>query len=310
MNGAPCAVIANPAAGGGRTGEALGGLRDRLHAHFGENTPLSCTRRAGEAGDLAAQALQNGARHLVIVGGDGTIHEVVNGIYAHAAELVAQVSLSIIGTGTGGGLARSLGIPRDLESQLDIARGAASRRIDLGRVTFEGQGRSCWFVSECQVGIGAEVVRRTSTSTKALGGSLSYVLTTLPLLFRHPNQAVELSWDNGERRSMPVTGIVIGNGAITGGGMRLTPKAVLDDGLLDVLIIKGSSILRLLMDMSRVSSGRHIASPGCDYLQTRSIAIASTVDVAVSADGELVGALPARFECSPHQLRVHCSPGR
>ena len=310
MNAAPCAVIANPAAGGGRTGEALGGLRDRLPALFGANTTLSCTQRAGEAGGLAAQALQQGARHLVIVGGDGTIHEVVNGIYAHAAELVAQLSLSIIGTGTGCGLARSLGIPKDLESQLDIARGAASRRIDLGRVVLERPGRSDWFVNECQVGIGAEVVRRTSKSTKARGGSLSYVMTTLPLLFRYPHQAVELSVDHGERRSMPVTGIAIGNGAITGGGMRLTPRAVLDDGLLDVLIIKGLSIFRRLVDMSRVSSGKHIASPGCDYLQSRSVAISSQVNVAVSADGELVGALPARFECSSQQLRVHCPPHR
>ena len=174
----------------------------------------------------------------------------------------------------------------------------------------EGQGRSEWFVNECQVGIGAEVVRRTSTATKARGGSLSYVMATLPLLFCHPDQAVELCFDNGERRAMPVTGIAIGNGAMTGGGMRLTPNAELDDGLLDVLIIKGSSILRRLVDMSRVSSGRHIASPGCDYLRARSVRVASPVGVAVSADGELVGALPARFECSPQQLRVHCPPNR
>lgn len=303
-----CAVIANPAAGGGRTGKALGGLRDRLRAGLGDTMTLSCTQRAGEAGALATQALRQGARHLVIVGGDGTIHEVVNGIYAHAEELVAQVSVSIIGTGTGCGMVRSLGIPLDLASQLDIARGASSRRIDLGRVTLEHPGRSTWFVNECQVGIGAEVVRRTSGSAKALGGPLTYVMTTLPLLFRHPNRAVEIVLDGGGRRAMPVTGIAIGNGAITGGGMRLTPKAVLDDGLLDVLIIKGPSLLRRLLDMSRVSSGTHIASPGCDYLQARRLALSSTDDVPVSADGELIGTLPARFECRRQALRVHCPP--
>ena len=310
MRAPPCAVIANPAAGGGRTGEALRGLHERLRSIFGENTTFSCTQRPGEAGDLARQALQQGARHLVIVGGDGTIHEVVNGLHAYAEDLIGQVSVSIIATGTGCGLARSLGLPLDLASQLAIAQGAHSRRIDLGRVTFERPGRGYWFVNECQVGIGAEVVRRTSKSKKALGGSLTYVMTTLPLLFRYPNKAVELALDDGAPRSMPVTGIAIGNGAITGGGMRLTPKAVLDDGLIDVLIIKGPSILRRLMDMSRVASGTHIASPGCDYHQARRLAISSMVDVPVSADGELVGALPARFECSPHVLRVHCPPPR
>ncbi len=106
-----------------------------------------------------------------------------------------------------------------------------------------------------------------------------------------------------------VTGIAIGNGAITGGGMRLTPRAVLDDGLLDALVIKGATVVRRLVDMSRVSSGRHVDSPGCEYVQARSIAIVSKTDVAVSADGELIGTLPARFECSPRALRVHCPPG-
>jgi len=310
MNAASCAVIANPAAGGGRTGGLLGGLRDRLPALFGASTTISCTQRAGEAGELAAHALRQGARHLVIVGGDGTIHEVVNGICGHDAELVAQLSLSIIGTGTGCGLARSLGIPSGLEAQLEIARGAHSRQIDLGRVVLEQQGRSEWFVSECQVGIGAEVVRRTSAASKARGGSLTYVMATLPLLFSYPNQAVEGTLDSGEKRSMPATGIVIGNGAVTGGGMRLTPNAELDDGLLDVLIIKGPSILRRLVDMSRVSSGRHITSSGCDYFQAPGIAFASRADVAVSADGDLVGTLPARFECSPLRLRLTCPPTR
>ena len=135
-------------------------------------------------------------------------------------------------------------------------------------------------------------------------------MTTLPLLFRYPNHVVELALDDGAPRSMPVTGIAIGNGAITGGGMRLTPKAVLDDGLIDVLIIKGPSILRRLMDMSRVRSGTQIASPGCEYFQARRVAMSSMIDVPVSADGELVGALPARFECSPQTLRVHCPPTR
>lgn len=310
MHPGRCAVIANPAAGGGRTRKVLGGLWDRLRASLGEDTTLFCTQRAGEAGELARQALQQGARHLVIVGGDGTIHEVVNGIRSHAEELAPDLSVSIIGTGTGCGLARSLGIPLDLASQLAIAQGANSRRIDLGRVTLERASRSYWFVNECQVGIGAEVVRRTSGSTKAMGGSLTYVLTTLPLLFRYPNQTVVLSLDNGAERSMPVTGIALGNGAITGGGMRLTPKAVLDDGLIDVLMIKGPSILRRLMDMSRVSSGTHIDSPGCEYLQAGRVAISSVADVPVSADGELVGALPARFECNPQALRVRCPPRR
>jgi diacylglycerol kinase (ATP) len=310
MHAARCAVIANPAAGGGRTGKMLPGLRDRLRPLLGDGETLRCTRRAGEAGDLATQAVRQGARHLVIVGGDGTVHEAVNGVCSGAPELLREVSVSIISTGTGCGLARSLGLPPDLAAQVAIARGVHVRWVDLGRLTLEHGGRSRWFVNECQVGIGAEVVRRATASTKALGGPLTYVLTTLPLLFRYPNQSVVISLETGEGRSMAVTGIAIGNGALTGGGMRLTPRAVLDDGFIDVLVIKGPSILRRLMDMSRVSSGTHVTSPGCDYFQARHVRLSSPGGVPVSADGELVGALPARFECVPRALRVHCPPNR
>jgi diacylglycerol kinase (ATP) len=304
------AVIVNPAAGGGRTGDVLGGLREKFFSAFGENTTVSCTRKAGEAADLARHALQQGVRHLVIVGGDGTIHEVVNGAFSLDAKLAAQVSFSIISTGTGCGLARSLGMPSSIDRQLELIGHTTVRSIDLGRATLEAQGRSCWFVSECQVGIGAEVVKQSSRSRKAFGGSFAYALTAIPLLLRYPNPDVELSVDRAERRQIPMTGIAIGNGAITGGGMRLTPNAVLNDGLLDVLIIKGQSAFQRLRNMANVSSGTHIHSPNCDYFQARNVAIASGVAIPVSADGECVGTLPAQFESWPQMFHVHCPPDR
>lgn len=308
MTTATCALIANPAAGGGRTARLLGALRDRLPGSLGEATTLACTTRPGEGRDLARQALARGARHLVVVGGDGTIHEVVNGIHDAGAGLAEEVVLSIISTGTGCGLALSLGIPADLDAQLAIAGGAHARRIDLGRVTLEGPGPSAWFVNECQVGLGAEVVRRTSGSRKARGGSLAYFLTTAQLLLRYPTCRVEVLLGDGTRHAMPVTGIAIGNGAMTAGGMRLTPRAAMDDGLLDLLVIRSPTILRRVIDLARVPSGRHVTSPGCDYLQAPCAALSSSAEIPVSADGELIGSLPARFECRPRTLRVHCPP--
>lgn len=306
MSSGACVVIANPAARGGRTVEVLQRMRGRWAAVLGAGTRLSCTGRAGEGRALAERAVLEGARHLVVVGGDGTVHEVVNGVCALPEPLADEVTLSILTTGTGCGFARSLGIPRDLESQLRIACGTTVRAVDIGHLELAPPHSGTWFVNECQVGFGAEVVRRTSPSRKARGGSSAYALTSLFLAFRSPVHDLAVASDDGVPREMVVTGVAIGNGAVTAGGMRLTPEAVLDDGLMDVLVIRARGAIQRLLALSRVRSGSHLRLAGCDCFQARRVMISSPGEatIPVSVDGELVGCLPARFEIGTRRIRV------
>jgi YegS/Rv2252/BmrU family lipid kinase len=304
MNTDHCHIIANPVAGGGRTGRMLGLLTGLLRTSFGSATTIFCTGKSGDALASARQAVLEGSRRIVIVGGDGTIHECVNGIYSLPSLFTEDVTLAIISTGTGCGLARSLGIPDELEEQIAVARGSHTRAIDIGHIYLENETR--FFVNECQIGIGAEVVRRTRKGEKALGGSLAYALATVPLLFSYPNPEVEISMDNAASVSLSVTGISIGNGAITGGGMHLTPRAVLDDGLIDVLVMKGQSPFHRAAGFLRVRSGGHIRSSHFSYHQARDIRISSGSELLLSADGELIGRLPARFESRPGAIHIHC----
>jgi YegS/Rv2252/BmrU family lipid kinase len=306
MNTDHCSIIANPAAGGGRTGRMLGVLKGLLHTSFGSETSVSVTGKAGDAWESARQAVLDGSRRIVIIGGDGTIHECVNGIYSLPPVFTQSVTLAIISTGTGCGLARSLGIPSAIEDQIVVARESHTRALDLGRLNFINKPRVRFFVNECQVGIGAEVVRRTRMGKKALGGSLAYTLATLPLLFTYPNPVVELMLEDSAPFSLPVTGISIGNGAITGGGMHLTPHALLDDGLIDVLVMKGQSPLRRAASFARVRSGSHVQSSRFAYHQVRSIRISSQSELLLAADGEMLGSLPATIEVYPNAIHVHC----
>jgi YegS/Rv2252/BmrU family lipid kinase len=306
VNGNRVYVIANPVAGGGRTGRILGLLTNLLRSSFGDATTVYCTGKTGDATASARQAVLNGSRHLVIVGGDGTIHECVNGVYSLPSLYTANITLSIISTGTGCGLARSLGIPCALEQQIAVARGSHTRAIDIGQIQLEGQTQPRFFVNECQIGIGAEVVRRTSKARKAVGGSLAYALATVPLLFSYPNPVVELGLDMFPPILLPITGISIGNGDITGGGMHLTPRAVLDDGLIDVLVMNGQSPFHRATGFLRVRSGGHIHSPHFSYHQARVIRISSCSDLLLAADGEMIGKLPARLESLPGAIRIHC----
>jgi diacylglycerol kinase (ATP) len=306
MNANFCSIIANPAAGGGRTARMLGVLKGLIQTSFGSETPVSVTEKAGDARESARQAVLDGSRRIVIIGGDGTIHECVNGIYSLPPVFTQHVTLAIISTGTGCGLARSLGIPSAIEDQIVVARESYTRAIDLGRLHFTQKPRVRFFVNECQIGIGAEVVRRTRMGKKALGGSLAYALATVPLLFTYPNPEVEIVIENSAPFSLPVTGISIGNGAITGGGMHLTPHALLDDGLIDVLVMKGQSPLHRAAGFARVRSGSHIQSSRFTYHQARSIQISSRSELLVAADGEMLGSLPAAFEVCPNAIHVHC----
>ncbi len=242
----------------------------------------------------------------MVIGGDGTISESVNGIFSFPPALRESVTLAVISTGTGCGLARSLGLPGTIRDQIAVACNPHTRAIDLGRLHFAKGNRTLFFINECQIGIGAEVVGRTGHGSKSLGGPLAYVLATVPLLFTYPNPPVDVTLEASATRSLEVTGISIGNGAITGGGMRLTPHAVPDDGLLDVLVMKGQSPLRRAASFARVRSGNHLRSPEFEYHQVRRITISSPSPLRVAADGEVAGSLPATFTVLPQVMPVHC----
>lgn len=306
MHNELCHIVVNPAAGGGRTGRLLAELKPTLFATFGNEASLYVTKMPGDARGDAREAVRDGARLILVVGGDGTISESVNGIFALPPSRRQNVTLAVISTGTGCGLARSLGIPPIIQEQIAIASGSSTRAIDLGKLHLTRTDQTVYFVNECQIGIGAEVVRRTRKGRKAFGGPLAYAMAAVPLLFLYPNPVMNLLFEGSESITMPVTGLSIGNGAITGGGMHLTPRAVLDDGLIDVLVMKGQSSLDRAASFARVRSGNHIHSSRFDYRQVRRVAVSAQSRLAVAADGEMVGNLPATFEILPRILQVHC----
>jgi diacylglycerol kinase (ATP) len=305
MNTGRYLIIVNPASGGGRTGHLLEALQNAVQAQCGTNAAVLATEGPGHATVLARQQVLEGYRKVVIVGGDGTIHECVNGICDLPRSYTEDVAIAIISTGTGCGLARSLGIPPGFEDQISVAFGPDIRTIDLGRLEFDNTEETRFFVNECQIGIGAEVVRRTKRGKKALGGSLAYTLATIPLLFTYPNPEIKLQWDDSIPQEVPVTGISIGNGAITAGGMHLTPHAILDDGLLDVLVMKGQSSYQRARSFLHVRSGRHVNSSHFDYHQICRIHLSSPLELPISADGELVGNLPVTIDTYRSALHVH-----
>lgn len=300
-------VIINPASAGGRTRAKVSRIVKVLDDHFGRSYSLDITRKPGEASLFARQAVRNGSRLVVAVGGDGTIQEVVNGFFRDGKAINFDCELGIINCGTGGGFCQSLGLPGKLEMQLKVLMNGNRRLVDIGRAIFyspEGLLQERLFLNECQAGIGAAVVQSVQSRHKRLGGLAAFGLAALEKAIRHPARQIKVTVADKLLSTGPLIGIVIANGRYAGGGMSLAPKARPDDGLLDILLIHDQPLVRRLWNFPKIYSGRHIACPEFTYSQATHVLMESEESSRVEADGELIGCLPCRVDVIPSALKV------
>ncbi|MFC1907147.1 diacylglycerol/lipid kinase family protein [Chloroflexota bacterium] len=298
----PARVIVNPVAGAGRTTKKWPQVMARLKS-IGLRFEHDLTEAPGHAVELARSAVNKGYRLVVSVGGDGTIHEIVNGL--HDTGGMADTLLSIISTGTGHDYIRTIGIPHD---HMEACRCLTSPRkltVDLGMVEYLDQGQAAkrLFVNFAGLGFDAEVVKATTQRFKALGALPSYLLGLLITLVSHRGKQVSLRVD-GEVEDRKVCLVLMGNGKYGGGGMLATPDADLRDGFFDVLIIDDLSKPDLLWSLPRVYRGTHLTHPRVTVKRVREIEVLPTEPMSLQADGELLGEVPARFQVLPAALNL------
>jgi diacylglycerol kinase (ATP) len=248
-------------------------------------------------GDLIELARAAAASHdlLVVVGGDGTVNEVVNGVAGLSAEV------AVIPAGTGQDFGRTYGIPAKLDDAVRVALDGATRRIDLGRATYAGGER--YFANVGTVGMSGAVAKRANSMSKALGGRATfyYALTREFLAWR--NTEVTVTFDDGERRG-PMHDVIVANGRWHGGGMKLAPDASPDDGLFDVVVIGDVSKLDFATTSPKLYKGGHIGHPRVEVLRTTAVSVEAARPLPVELEGEPVGTSPARFEIVPRALRL------
>jgi len=238
---------------------------------------------------------------LVVVGGDGMVNL--------AANLVAgtKVPFGLIPSGTGNDMARVLGIPyEDTEAAilaLDAALGAGARTIDAARITWfeNGRTRERWFACALSAGFDAIVNERANAMRHPKGPS-RYILALLAELVRLKPIAYRLTLD-GEVIETAAVLVALGNGVSLGGGMKITPDALLDDGLLDVLIVKPLSRFNFLRIFPRVFAGTHVTDPRVRIERAAKVRIEAEGIVAYG-DGERIAPLPVDVEVVPGALRV------
>ena len=288
--------LVNPASANGSTGRKWPVLARRA-AELGLRGDALISERAGQLTELAAEAVHAGATRLVVVGGDGTVHEVVNGLLGAAGD--AEIALLSRGTGTD--FARSLGLPLKFDKAVRVALDGRVRTIDAGRATFH-HGEA-WFANFAGAGISGAIARDANSSSKALGGKVSFMVSTVKVFARWKSAGVEAAV-GGETRRGQMFEIVAMNGPYAAGGMKIAPEALMDDGLLDTVLFGDVTKLDFMTTFPKIYSGRHLGHPKIELVRGASVTIESDPPLPVVLDGEQPGTTPARFEIVPGALRV------
>jgi diacylglycerol kinase (ATP) len=286
-------LLVNPAADRGRGARDLDRVAARLR-DAGFTVEAVMTRDPEEAADLSRSAAAAGTDVLVVAGGDGTIHLCLQALAG------SDTTLGILPTGTGNDVARSLGIPRkDPIAAADVIIASHERRIDLARVG------SHLYATVLAAGFDSLVNERANTMSWP-GGQMRYNIATLAELrvFEPLRYTLEI---DGARRELAAMLVAVGNGPCYGGGLRMTEGALLDDGLLDVVIIKPLGRLELVRVYPRLFKGTHVTHPQYERHRARTVSIAAPGVVAY-ADGERIGPLPVTVEIVPRALRVYAPP--
>jgi diacylglycerol kinase (ATP) len=283
-------LLANPVAGKRGTAHVVSFLVDRLRAAGRRVRVVS-----NDDPDLALTELHTavacGARGIVAVGGDGTVNLALQAVAG------TDVPLGIVAAGTGNDAARALGLPlKDVGSALDVVLADQTRLIDAARAGDH------WFLTVMAAGFDAVVNERANRMSWP-PGQMRYNLATLIELstFRPLPYTIDL---DGRSITLDAMLVAVGNGPSFGGGLRITEGALIDDGLLDVVVIRPVSKLELVRTYPKLFRGTHVTHPQYERHRARRVTVAAPGVVAY-ADGERLAPLPITVECIPSAVKVY-----
>jgi YegS/Rv2252/BmrU family lipid kinase len=301
-------VIVNPESNKGKTRKKWNQIKDALKS-FLKEFKYEFTEKPLQATEISRVAIKEGTELIVGVGGDGTINEIANGFYEDKKIINPKTALGIVPSGTGCDLMRSLNIPLGLKNALKVVSHASSSLIDTGRVRFKnhaGEEDERFFLNVSDFGIGGEVVKKVNENRMERKAS-SYLKCLISTFVNYKNKKINIKIDGEE---LPEDEYLIGtisNGRIFGKGMKIAPKAKLDDGLFDVVLVKSMKKLEFFRNVWRIYTGTHLSHPKISLIRGCKIEARAEREenkVLIEVDGEQVGTLPATFEIIPQNFLV------
>ncbi len=311
-------VIVNPKAGGGRHGHTLEQLEKTIERALG-SVDFAQTERPRHAVDLAKSAAIEGREVVVATGGDGSIHEVVNGLMLAKEQGHEKTALGIIGRGTGSDLCKTLGLENRLDRFLSVIAAGHTKPIDVGRFSYEtdaGASEHAYFVNILSAGMGGLVDRYVRDYTRLTSGPLAYFAASTKALLKSEIASLSVRLElAGEAREvrLETRQIAICNGRFFGSGMKVAPMAEPDDGVFEVIDLGSASRLKFALESSAIYTGAHMKSPDVQHFRCDRVRLAlgpssRAREMLLDVDGEPLGRVPIDVAVVPKALRVLLPP--
>lgn len=298
-------VIVNPNAGNGKAKKDWERISDLLS---GENLSIQevFTGCRGDAIRLAREAVENGFRKLISVGGDGTLNEVLNGIFTQEKVAPNQVLIGMIPVGTGNDWGRMFGIPTVYEGAVKVISEKKTMAHDVGVINyFSANGQQTrYFINIAGLGFEALVVKKTNNQKdKGKSNQAIYFYNLLTSLISYRITKTDITIDD-RKISAGIFSINIGNGRYCGGGMRQAPDALPDDGFLDVTVIREMGRIEIIKNLKILYDGTILSHPKVDGYRCKTIKVDAEPVLFIEADGESLGHTPAEFGIIPAGINV------
>ena len=275
-------------------------IRDTLERRADTTIVVPCDGR--EASAIVRQHCRNGTELVVAAGGDGTVNSVVNGL----AEASSGVTLGVLPLGTANDWCSSLAIPDDLDAALELLDNGEARLLDI--VEVETEHRQTRFANIATGGNSHRVTESLTDELKENWGALCYVRGAIGVLADLQPFDAQIRFDDGSPQSFSVWNIVVANGKTSAGRLEVAPRALLDDGLLDIVIIQSGTIIDVADLTAKYLFGDYVDSEKVVYRQAKKIEIESTPPTMFSIDGDLIEEQPVVFRALPKCQHVIVGP--
>ncbi len=286
--------IVNPVSGGGRTKTLVPRIVENFNA-AGAAFELYTTTGRGDAVTAAHSAAAVGFDAVVAVGGDGTVNEVVNGIAGSGA------ALGVVHGGKGNDFATAVNMPRDIDAACAALLQGKTKEIDLGRVLDR------YFINSAGVGFDATVAHRVNQGVKFFKGVSAYIVTVLTTLISYEPVEMEITLDDTAFTVNPML-VAVGIGQCYGGGMRIVPEAIQDDGYFDICVFDRMGRLALAYHFPKVFKGRHTVLKQARFYRSREVRLRLSREQPLHMEGEILFGDKMHFTLEPLGMKVITGP--
>lgn len=297
------AVIVDPTAGEGRVASEVGAV-ERALAHRGLEHRIQVAEAPGDVSRLATAALDEGYRYLAAVGDDGTVQDVVNGMFRDGRTIVDSPVLAVMAAGSGCDLVRSFGLPGDVDGASSHLMGENTYELDVMKIRARGRNGASevrYAHNVAEVGLHASATAKAAGFPRWMGNGRRFV--GFWAAYAGTRRAVLDVVVDGRPQQHRAWSVIVGNGQFADGGLRLSPRSFPGDGVLDALLFTGpkSDAYRLLPRIFR--HGDHVPDPGIKELRARvALRIDGPRPLPVVADGSMLGTTPVTFQVVPRQI--------